>query len=638
VIGLVAVTAAGRAAAAELAAAWPDARVYPGPAAAALPRAFAECDGVVAFLATGATVRLLAPLLGGKEVDPGVVCVDEARRHAVALVGGHAGGANRLAEGVAAALGCVPVVTTASDLAGVPALDELADLLGWRIEPGGDVSAVGAAVLSGERVTLVADRTWPLPALPPNVVPSVRGEPGTPAIVISDLADAAAPAAEGAGEAAGSGITGPLSGSAAVVVYRPRSLVVGVGASRGVSADEILELADAALADANLSPLSVDHLATAEVKADEDGLLTAAGRRGWPVRFYSAEALREIETPNPSAVVASEVGTPSVAEAAALIGDAGPYEEERGTAMTGAATGPGGARTTGPSGATGAAPADPAAIGGGRAPGAELVVQKRKSAMATVAVARHRPRGRLAIVGLGPGARDLLPPRAAAELRRCSVVVGLDQYVDSVRDLLRPGTRVLATGLGDEEARARSAVAEARQGHAVALVGSGDAGVYAMASPALEFAGTVPEVDVVGVPGVTAALAASNLLGAPLGHDHAYISLSDLHTPWEAIERRVRAAAEGDFVVCFYNPRSRARDWQLGKALATLAEHRPPDTPVGLVRNAARPGQRAELATVGDATGWLDSVDMYTVVIVGSSNTVVTGGRMVTPRGYRWAR
>jgi cobalt-precorrin 5A hydrolase/precorrin-3B C17-methyltransferase len=133
---------------------------------------------------------------------------------------------------------------------------------------------------------------------------------------------------------------------------------------------------------------------------------------------------------------------------------------------------------------------------------------------------------------------------------------------------------------------------------------------------------------------VTANLAAAALLGAPLGHDHALISLSDLHTPWEAIERRVRAAAEGDLVVTFYNPRSRDRGWQLPKALALLAEHRPPTTPVGVVRNASRPGQRVTLGTLADLD--VDAVDMLSVVVVGSTNSRVVAGRMVTPRGYRW--
>jgi cobalt-precorrin 5A hydrolase/precorrin-3B C17-methyltransferase len=175
-------------------------------------------------------------------------------------------------------------------------------------------------------------------------------------------------------------------------------------------------------------------------------------------------------------------------------------------------------------------------------------------------------------------------------------------------------------------------VAEARAGHAVALVGSGDAGVYAMAGPALELAGD--DIDVVGVPGVTAALAAAALLGAPLGHDHAAISLSDLHTPWPAIEARVRAAAVADLVVTFYNPRSRGRDWQLDAALKLLREHRPGTTPVGIVRDASRPGERVTVSALQQLD--ISIVDMHCVVVVGSSASRLVAGRFVTPRGYAW--
>jgi cobalt-precorrin 5A hydrolase/precorrin-3B C17-methyltransferase len=368
------------------------------------------------------------------------------------------------------------------------------------------------------------------------------------------------------------------------VILRPPSLVAGVGASRGVTADEVLGLLDDVLAEAGLSAKSVTCLATVDAKAAEPGIVAAAGLRGWPVVSYPASQLAALPVPNPSAAALAAVSTPSVAEAAALAG------------------------------------AD------------EIVVQKKKSARATVAIGRIRPRGRLALIGLGPGARDLLTPRATAELRRASVIVGLDQYLDQIRDLLRPGTRVLASGLGAEQTRARDAVAQARQGHAVALVGSGDAGVYAMASPAIEEAGE--DIDVAVVPGVTASLAAAALLGAPLGHDHVVISLSDLHTPWDVIERRVQAAASGDFVVVFYNPRSRGRDWQLGAALKILASDRPGNTPAGIVRNATRPGEVVVLTTLAALNPV--QADMLSVVIVGASNTRVVGGRMVTPRGYRW--
>jgi cobalt-precorrin 5A hydrolase / precorrin-3B C17-methyltransferase len=559
VIGLISATAAGAAARDRLAAAWPDrTRVYDGPVGDAVRRAFAECEQLVCFLATGAVVRLVAPLLGDKASDPGVVCVDEGGRFAVSLLGGHGGDANGLAVEVGELLGAQPVVTTATDAAGIPGLDTL----GLPVE--GDVAGVTRALLDGEPVVLDAEVAWPLPPVPF--------------------------AAEGAGQGA---YTVRLTDRAVEpgareVLLRPPSLVVGVGASRGAPAGDVLEVIDGALRDAGLSLRSVAELATVDAKADEPGIRAVAALLDVPVVTYSAEELAAVDVPNPSDAPLAAVGTPSVAEAAALLG------------------------------------------------GGELLVPKRKSAgspaTATCAVVRRPGRGRLAVVGLGPGARDLLTPRAKEELRRASVLVGLDQYVDQIRDLLRPGTRILESGLGAEEERARTAVAEARKGHAVALIGSGDAGVYAMASPALAEASD--DIDVVGVPGVTAALAAAALLGAPLGHDHVSISLSDLHTPWEVIERRVRAAAEADLVVTFYNPRSRGRDWQLPKALAILAEHREPTTPVGVVRNASRPDGTARVTTLAD----LDpaTVDMMTVVTVGNTATRNIAGRMVTPRGYRW--
>jgi cobalt-precorrin 5A hydrolase / precorrin-3B C17-methyltransferase len=565
-IGLVSVTKAGQVAAEQLEKAWPGARRYHGPAAAELPRAFAECDAIVSFLAVGATVRLLAPLLISKTADPAVVCVDEALRFAVPLLGAHQGGGNELARRVAATLGAEPVITTASDAAGGASLDEFGADLGFVIAPGSDLAAVGTAILSGDRVTFTADQQWPVPPLPPNVVRTDRPEPGVPAVVVTDQ---------------------ETISTERVVLFRPPSLRVGVGATKGAPADEIGELIDGTLAELGLSARSVRCLATAEVKADEPGLLTAAAERGWPLVTFPARRLAAVPVPNPSEVVRRAVGTPSVAEAAALI-----------------------------------------------EPGSVLLAAKRASAHATVAVARARPRGRLAVIGIGPGARDLMTPRAVAELRRAAVVAGLDAYLEQVADLLRPGTRVLASGLGAEQERAAEAVAQARAGRAVALIGSGDAGVYAMGSPALELAND--DIDVTVVPGVTAALAAAAVLGAPLGHDHVMISLSDLHTAWPVIERRITAAAEGDLVTCFYNPASAKRDWQLRRALELLAAHRPPGTPVGWVRDASRPGQAASLSTLaGFDPG---AADMHTLVVVGSSRTKVQAGRMVTPRDYRWSQ
>jgi cobalt-precorrin 5A hydrolase/precorrin-3B C17-methyltransferase len=369
------------------------------------------------------------------------------------------------------------------------------------------------------------------------------------------------------------------------VCLRPPSLVVGVGCSRGAPVEEILALVDATLADAGLASASVAALASIDLKADEAGLLEAAEQRGWPLRLFPAERLAEVQVPTPSEVVRAAVGTPSVAEAAALLG----------------------------------------------AENGELVAPKRTSAHATAAVARRPVRGRLTLVSLGPGDDALLTPMARDALARSELVVGLARYVDSVRHLLRPGTRVEGYRLGEEMVRARRAIAEARAGGAVALVSSGDVGVYGMAAPTLEEGG-LEGVDVVVVPGVTAATAAAALVGAPLGHDHCAVSLSDLLTPWPVIRRRIAAAAEGDFVVSLYNPRSRDRDWQLDEARDVLLAHRPADTPVAVVTDAHRPAQSVTLTTLGELD--TTTATMTTTVVIGSSRTRLVEGRMVTPRGY----
>ncbi len=432
-IGLISATAAGAGARDRLAAAWPDrTRVYEGPVADAVRAAFAECEQLVCFLATGAVVRLIAPLLGDKRTDPGVVCVDEGGRFAVSLVGGHGGGANELAVEVGELLAAQPVVTTATDAVGVPGLDTL----GFPVE--GDVAGVSRALLDGEPVALDAESAWPLPPLQVSAH-------GSYVIRVTDRA---------------------VEPAEREVVLRPPSLVVGVGASKGAPVEEVLGLVESAVRDAGLSLASLAQLATVDAKSEEPGIVEAARRLGVPLVTYSADELAAVEVPNPS-----DAPWPRWARR--------PWRRP------------------------------PRSWTGG-----ELLVPKRKSeradgqpAMATCAVVRRVARGRLAVVGLGPGARDLVTPRAKAELRRAAVLVGLDQYVDQIRDLLRPGTVILESGLGAEEERARTAVAEARKGQAVALIGSGDAGVYAMASPALAEASD--DIDVVGVPGVTAALAAA---------------------------------------------------------------------------------------------------------------------------------
>ena len=522
-----------------------------GHAAETVAARWHEMDGFVLFLATGAAVRIIAPLLTDKRRDPAVVCVDEAGRFAVALCGGHGGGANDLARDVARALGAEAVITTATDAMGIAGLDQLPGFTAT-----GDIAAVTIALLDGDGhgVRVANPRNWP--------VPLTHDPAGRVLVTVTDERQRLQ-----AGQAA----------------LHPASLVAGVGTSTDAQAGEVARLLAQTLAAANLAPESITEVATIDRRATAPAIVSLGHR----IRAFGSEQLASVAVPTPSETVRAAVGTPSVCEAAALL-----------------AAGPGG----------------------------ELVVPKRSSARATVAIARRaHPRGHLSVVGLGPGTAEHRTPAATTAIRGAELVIGYRAYIDQCGELLGAAQQVVASPIGEETVRAKQALAEAGAGRRVALVCSGDAGIYALASLVLELADGTVDVDV--VPGVTAATAAAAVLGAPLGHDHVAISLSDLLTSWDEIERRIRAAAEADLVVAFYNPRSERRTWQLPAAQQILLERRAATTPVGLVTDAGRATEAAVITTLGD----LDTtvVGMTTCVIIGATTTRVVNGRMVTPRGYR---
>ena len=570
-IGLIAVTGGGRAAAQRLADAWPgQTRRYDGPTRQALPRAWAECDGLVCFLAVGATVRLIAPLLDSKWTDPAVVCVDESARRAVAVVGGHAAGANALAARVAAVFGADAVITTATDAENLPGLDSL----GWPTE--GAIGTVSRALLDGERVRLESAHTWPLPPLPDTV-----GEVGEYRILITDRA-------------------GPPDPRTAVV--RPPSLVIGVHAAPGAAAEDVLRLADNALGEAGLSPASVTALAAVlDGDAPDAGpaITEAAQQRGWAVLAYPASGL----------AARGAAGRDPAGRAAAGIRTAGRP-----------AAGSGARRRQPAALDTALRPPEAAAL----AAADELVVPERGAEGASVAVAQIRPRGRIALIGTGPGPPDLLTPRALAELRRASVLAGLGRSLDQVGDLLRPGTRILP-GAGDAAACSQEAIRQARLGHAVAITFPADPGMHEVAGLVLSLAGD--DIDVVEVPGVTAALAASAVLGSPLGGSNAVISPGE-HTSWAVTEAQVRAAAEAGFVLTVCLPAGKADEPRLDMVLGVLRQYRAADTPVAVVRDAHRADQQVFLSTLGALEPCQASE--HSVIIVGTASTRVVAGRMIT--------
>ena len=238
---------------------------------------------------------------------------------------------------------------------------------------------------------------------------------------------------------------------------------------------------------------------------------------------------------------------------------------------------------------------------------------------------------KLYVVGIGPGKPAFMTAQARQALEEAAVLCGYTVYVDLVAPLY-PGKETYTTPMKQELDRCRWALETANRGRTVAMVCSGDAGVYGMAGPVLELAADYPEVEVEVVAGVTAALSGGAVLGAPLGHDFCVISLSDLLTPWEVIEKRLTCAAEADFAVCLYNPSSKKRKDHLRRACEILLRSRSGDTVCGWVRNIGRQGQEHRLLTLDRLQN--AEVDMFTTVFVGSSRTRCVEGRMVTPRGY----
>ncbi len=542
---------------------------------------FAAGTPIVGVFAAGIAIRALAPVQGDKRAEGPVIVVAADGSAVVPLLGGHRG-ANALARAAGHALGVAPAITTAGDVELGFAIDE--PPAGWHVRNPAAAKAMAAGLLAGLPVALrveAGDAPW---------LDRARFHDGGPATVLVTDRD--------------------VAGDAATLVLHPPVLALGVGCERGADPGELADLVRRVLEEAGLARHAIACVASLDLKSDEPAVIALGASLGVPARFYSAAELEE-ETPrlaNPSDAVFAAVGSHGVAEAAAL-------------------------RAAGD--------------------GAALVVAKRRSARATVAVARAvrdiepprvgRARGSLAVVGLGPGGLAWRTPEATAAIACATDLVGYSGYLD----LIAPGGGAQVRhgfALGEEEKRVATALGLAAAGADVALVCSGDPGVYAMASLVLEVLERAPSpawqrIALRVVPGVTAMQAAAARAGAVLGHDFCAVSLSDLMTPWATIAARLEAAARGDFVVALYNPVSARRRDGLAKARTILLRQRPAATPVVLGRNLGRDGESLRIVTLGELEPAM--ADMLTTVIVGASTTrwVRLGNRdwVYTPRGYRVA-
>ena len=243
-------------------------------------------------------------------------------------------------------------------------------------------------------------------------------------------------------------------------------------------------------------------------------------------------------------------------------------------------------------------------------------------------------KGKITVVGIGPGNRDDITPAALSAIRQSDVIIGYNYYFQFIQDIIHPDTQCIDTGMKREKIRAEEAYKYASEGKTVTVISSGDAGIYGMAPLIYEMRTMkeAPQVEIEVVPGISAFQKAASLLGAPIGHDLCIISLSDLMTPWLRIEKRIQAAAIGDFVTAVYNPKSEGRYWQLYRLKELFLEERAPETPVGYVRQAGRPEQEVTVTTLADFDP--EQIDMFTVVLLGNSQSYNWQGKMITPRGY----
>lgn len=542
-------------------------------------------------LSAGAVVRLIASFLQDKATDPAIVVVDETGKFVISLCGGHQAGADRLAQLVALQIGATPILTGASNGLDLPGIDVLGVPFGWR-KGSGDWTGVAAAIARQESVQVIQEAGSTLwQAQLPETHSFQFGFPEYTATVQE-------PVPEPSARVWISPIQRQFAPDAKKVQWHPRVLWLGIGCERGTARSLIDRAIEETLQANHLAAGAIAGIATIDLKADEVGLLEVCRDRDLLLRCFSAEELRLVEVPTPSAIVESEVGTPSVAEAAALLA----------------------AKAT------------------------ELRVKKqivRGEGAVTIAIAQADREwigrsGQLWLVGTGPGALAQITPAAQSAIAQSDVVIGYSLYIDLVAPLLRPGQIVEALPITQERQRAERAIELANWGLTVAVISSGDCGIYGMAGLVLEelraqgWNGATPDVQV--FPGITALQATAARVGAPLMHDFCAISLSDLLTPWDVIEKRLTAAAQADFVTALYNPKSQTRTQQIAIAQSIFLQFRDPHTPVALVRSAFRTDEEIRITTLEKLLE--EPIDMLTTVLIGNQSTRLYCDRMITPRGY----
>lgn len=549
--------------------------------------------------ACGIAVRAIAPYMEGKDKDPAVLVADEKGQNVIPVLSGHLGGANEWAEKLAKITGGQAVLTTATDVNGMFAVDVFADRNGLQIDDLRKAGGFTARLLQDKRGSLF---------IPGKYVGEIHvtGEIPAELKVIDHL--------DGEPELENAAMITPDSCEGDSLHLIPRCIVLGMGCRRGKSVEELMGLAFETLEQLGLDRRSVCALASIDVKRDEPGLLSLAEALDVPFQTFSARQL-ENETMDhwtfeESERVREAVGVGNVCERA--VAAAGASRMLLGKTAREGMT-----------------------ISVGIRP-VELFLsaaEENDKAGISPETGRNDPKGHLFVVGIGPGNREGMTGQAEEALKQSDTIVGYTVYNELVKPWF-PDKRYLTTPMTGEEARCRVALEEAAAGHTVSLICSGDPGVYGMAGLVLEMAeSSAADVEIEIVSGVTAALSGAALLGAPLVHDFAVISLSDRLTPWELIGKRLRGAAGADLCIVLYNPSSRGRKEHLHRAAQILMEILPESRICGIADRIGREGEKTRVMTLKELAE--AETDMFSTVFIGNSSTKRLGDKIVTPRGYR---
>ena len=554
-----------------------------------MPKAFLEKhwhkNNQIIFIGSiGAVIRLISPLVRSKENDPAILVIDSIAKNVIPLIGGHKQGGDEFANELAAALDAEAIFTSDSFINRKISLDCYGTGWGWK--RGGRYSDWRELMISQARKQKIAvfqtkgSKLW-------------RQLEGCSNLSFLENNDSKF--FENINLYIGQENLYECS-------WHPPSIIIGIGCERNTDEKLIQRAINETFTQKGLSLLSISGLATIDKKNDEIGLLNLSKKNEWPIYFFSALELSKVKVPSPSNIVLKEMGTASVAEAAAIL---------QGAEI-------------------------------GRLIQDKQIYYSKEDEFGAVTIALvelDKPfaphKGELHLIGSGPGKLEMLTSDSRQALTRCAAWIGYGPYLNYLEAIRRHDQVRIDSELTFEKDRCQHALDLAKEGVKVALISSGDSGIYGMAGLALELwlnerVDSRPLFQV--HPGISSFQMAAAKLGAPFMHDFCSISLSDLLTPWNQIEQRIISAAKGDFVIAIFNPKSIKRDWQLKKAVDLLLQFRKSNTPIAIARQLGRPEESIEIETL--ETLQYQKVDMLTILIIGNSQSFIKNNRFLTPRGY----